>query len=149
VTAREDETEPIVAGARLASVARLIGGKHRGLLQLVGTFGGAPQPVDGTVARRRREPAARIARNAVALPPLERQREGVLRAFLGKVPVACRPDQRGDDPSPLVAEGIGDRNLDVGGYISQIGLTSIVPSLALGILEATSMASSRSLQSTR
>src|SRR5262249_59336087 len=103
----------------------------------------------GGAASARREPGAGVARSAGALPPLERQREGVLRAFLGKVPVAGRPDHRGDHPSPLVAERIGDRSPDVGGYISQIGLTSISPTRAPGIFAATSMASSRSLQSTR
>jgi len=77
------------------------------------------------------------------------QREGVLRAFLGNVPVAGHPDQGCDDPTPLVTEGARDRGGDVGGYISQIGLTSIVPMRAPGIFEATPIASSRSLQSTR
>ena len=82
-------------------------------------------------------------------PPLERPREGVLRALLGEIPVAGEPDQRRDDASPLVAERIGDGRLDVGGYISQIGRTSIEPSLAPGIFDAISIASSRSAQSTR
>ena len=43
----------------------------------------------------------------------------------------------------------GDGGLDLGGHISQIGLTSTLPTRAPGIFAATSMASSRSLQSTR
>jgi hypothetical protein len=78
-----------------------------------------------------------------------RDREGVLRALLGQVPIAGRPDERGDDATPLVAEGGGDSGLEVDPYISQIGRTSIDPTFAPGILAATSIASSRSLQSTR
>ena len=63
---------------------------------------------------------------------LERQREGVLRALLGEVPVAGDPDQRRDDAAPLVAERDGDRGLDVGAHISQIGRTSIEPSARPG-----------------
>ena len=82
-------------------------------------------------------------------PPFERPGERVLRALLGEIPVAGEPDQRGDDPSPLVAERVGDGRLDVGGYISQIGRTSIEPCRAPGIFDAISIASSRSAQSTR
>ena len=69
------------------------------------------------------------------------------RALLGQVPVAGQANQGRDDPAPLLVEGVGDGGLD-SLYISQIGLTSMDPSRAPGILAATSMASSRSLQST-
>jgi hypothetical protein len=82
-------------------------------------------------------------------PPFEGARERVLGAFLGEIPVAREPDQRGDDASPLVAERVGDGRLDVGGYRSQIGRTSIEPDRAPGIFDAISIASSRSAQSTR
>ena len=78
---------------------------------------------------------------------LERQCEGFLRALLGDVPVARHPDQGHDDAAPLLTEGDGDRGLDRA-HISQIGLTSIEPDRAPGIFAATSIASSRSLQST-
>ena len=42
-----------------------------------------------------------------------------------------------------------DGGLHVGDYSSQIGLTSMLPFRAPGIFDATPMASSRSLQSTR
>ena len=76
------------------------------------------------------------------------QREGVLRALLGQVPVTGDPDEGGHDATPLVTKGTSDRGRHVCGYISQIGLTSIEPCSAPGIFDATSMASSRSLQST-
>ena len=108
-----------------------------------------PGAVDGPVARHRREPRAGAARDAVTGPALQRGREGILRALLGEVPVAGQPDQGGDDPAPLGVERLGHCGLDIGRHISQIGLTSTEPSLAPGMREATSMASSRSLQSMR
>jgi hypothetical protein len=122
--------------------------QHRDLLEL-GRPGRDPaQAIGGTVARRRRQPRAGVARDAVAPPLLECQCEGVLRAFLGEVPVARDPDEGGDDAPPLRPERGGDCGLDAA-YMSQIGRTSIVPLAAVGIFDATSMASSRSLQSTR
>jgi hypothetical protein len=100
---------------------------QRDLAVLRGARTRPAQPVDGAVARRGGEPRAGIARDAVAVPSLDRAREGVLRALLGEIPVGGLADQSGDDASPLVAEGLGDCGLDVGGYISQVGLTSIVP----------------------
>ncbi len=110
---------------------------------------GAPHPVDGTVARHRRQPGAGAARDAVARPALQRRREGILRALLGQVPVAGQSDQGRHDLAPFGLERLRDGGLDPGGHISQIGLTSILPTRAPGIFAATSMASSRSLQSTR
>ena len=82
-------------------------------------------------------------------PAFQRPCEGILRALLGHVPVAREPDERGDHPAPLLVEGLGDRRVDIGAHISQIGLTSMLPVRAPGIFAATSIASSRSLQSTR
>ena len=113
--------------------------------------GVAPEPVHGAVAGRRGEPGAGVAGHAVDGPPLEGPGEGVLRALLGEVPVARGPDERGDDAAPLGPERTGDGLLDVVHYISssQMGRTSMVPAFAVGIFDATSMASSRSAQSTR
>ena len=149
VAAGEDEAQPVVADAALVALARGIGGQHRHLLELVGSRCRPAHPVDCPVARRGREPSTGFARDAVALPPFQRQREGVLRALLGDVPVAGHPDEGGDDPSPLVAKCARDGGLHVGDYSSQIGLTSMLPFRAPGIFDATPMASSRSLQSTR
>src|SRR5207253_4699354 len=136
--------------AALVGLARFVlVGEHRRLLELGGSGRGPAQPVHGPVAGRRRQPGAGVARDAVARPPLEGDGEGVLRALLGQVPVARDPDEGGDDPSPLLSERLCDGGLDLGRYISQIGLTSIEPCVAPGSFDATSMASSRSLQSTR
>ncbi len=85
------------------------------------------------------------------LPVLESPHEGVLRALLGEVPVAGEADEGGDDPPPLLPVRLCDGGLDVGHgmSISQMGRISMVPNRACGIFDATSMASSRSLQSTR
>ena len=126
VAAGEDQPQPVVTDAALVAVARVDRAReHRHLLELGGPGRGAAQPVDGAVARGRREPRAGIARDAVARPAFEREGEGVLRALLGEVPVARHPDEGGDDLAPLVAECCRDGGLDVGDYISQIGLTSI------------------------
>ena len=160
MTAREDEPQAVVFDtAVVASVAGVVVGRvgpgdHGYLLQLRGTGRGAPQPIERAVARGRRQPGARSARDAVARPALERPGEGILRTLLGEVPVAGHPDQGRNDTTPLRAERGDDRGLDVtrvGGFahISQTGRTSIEPVLAPGIFAATSIASSRSLASIR
>ena len=103
------------------------------------------------MAGHRREPGSGAARDAIAGPALQRGGEGILRALLGQVPVAGEADQGGHDASPLSVEGVGHGGLDLGTgrHISQIGLTSTEPVLAPGISAATSIASSRSLQSIR
>src|SRR5206468_10821955 len=91
-----------------------------------------------------------VARDAIAPPLVERQREGVLRALLGHVPVAGDPYEGRHHTPPLVVEGASDGLADIErGYISQTGRTSIVPQSALGICDAISIASSRPAASTR
>ena len=150
VAAGEHQAEPVVGHVLVRSLDVLAPRRHdRDLPRLGLAQARPPGPVDGPVARHRREPGAGAARDAVTGPALQRGREGILRALLGEVPVAGQPDQGGDHPAPLGVERLGDGGLDVGRHISQIGLTSIDPSLAPGMRAATSMASSRSLQSTR
>jgi hypothetical protein len=81
-----------------------------------------------------------MGRDAVARPPLRRDREGLLRGLLGEVEVAEEADQRSEDATPLLAEGlVQDR------YRSTIGRISIAPPmLAAGIRAASSIAASRS-----
>src|SRR2546426_7114752 len=148
MTAGEDQAQPVVGDTAVVA-AQVAWGLGRGRLLLLGRPGPGPaQLVEHPVAGRGGEPGAGIARDAVVTPTLQRPGEGVLGALLGQIPVPGQPDERGYDASPLGPEGAGDGRLRVCGYISQIGLTSIVPTLAPGILDATSMASSRSLQST-
>jgi hypothetical protein len=69
----------------------------------------AANPVDRVVTRRRRQPRARVARQPVAGPALRGRRERLLRGFLGEIEVAEEADQRREDPSPLLAEDLLER----------------------------------------
>jgi hypothetical protein len=64
----------------------------------------AAQPVERAVAGSGDQPGRLVRRDAVARPALGRDREGVLRGFLGEVEVAEEADQSGEDAPPLVAE---------------------------------------------
>ena len=154
VAAREHQAQPVVGHLGLAVVGLhrqpviLTQCHDRDLPRLCRARPVAPETIEGAVTGHRRQPRAGAARDAVAGPALQRGRKGILRALLGQVPVAGHADQRRDDPSPFGLEGRRHGGLDVGGYISQIGLTSMPPFRAPGIFDATSIASSRSLQST-
>ena len=149
VATREHEAEAVVGYVPLPRQLRRARVHERYLPFLGRAHAGPARPIDGAVAGHRREPRSGAARYAVAGPALQRGGEGILRALLGEIPVAGQPDQGRNDPAPLGVERIGDGRLDLGRHISQIGLTSTEPSLAPGIRAATSIASSRSLQSTR
>src|SRR3989442_6910302 len=80
-----------------------------------------------------------VVGSSVARPALRRDREALLRGFLGEVEIAEEAAQCGEDASPLVAEGLLEDH-----YRSTIGRTSIAPPMcAAGIREASSIAASR------
>src|SRR6266571_5232445 len=121
VTAGEYQPQPVVGHSAVVGLG--VGSRGFGRQRHGGDlpeFGGSDrfpaQHVDGAVAGRRGQPRARPAGNAVLRPALQRHRERVLRAFLGEVPVARGPDQRRDDPAPLVPERGVDRGLDVSAH---------------------------------
>jgi hypothetical protein len=60
------------------------------------------------VARGRRQPRARIARQPFAGPALGGRRKRLLRGFLGEIEVAEEADQRREDTTPLLAEDLLD-----------------------------------------
>src|SRR5205085_822576 len=100
----------------------------------------APDPVQGSVARRRDEPRGGVRRHSVAPPPFRGDREGLLRGFLGDVEVAEEADQRREDAPPLLAEGVFQLS-----YHCTVGRTSTAPPRrAAGIFAARSIAASRS-----
>ena len=101
------------------------------------------------MAGHRGEPGAGRRGMPSTRPPFGGLRKGILRALLGQVPVTGEANQGGDDLAPLLLERLRNGDFDLGAYISQIGLTSIEPELAPGIFDATSIASSTSLHSTR
>src|SRR5205823_14604260 len=69
----------------------------------------AANPVDRTVARRRRQPRARVRRGTVAGPALGSDRERFLGGFLGEVEVAEVADQGREHAPPFVVEGLFDQ----------------------------------------
>src|SRR4030095_11108024 len=88
---------------------------------------------------------ARVPGDAVPRPPIGGDREGLLRGFLGEVEVAEEADQGREDVAPLIAEDALE-----GRYHWTVGRTSIAPPRrAAGILEASSIAASRSSASNR
>jgi hypothetical protein len=97
---RSSDTLVVTGGSGESSAARLASpGAQRAI---------APQPVDRAGARHGDDPGQRIARDAVALPPLDGRRERVLDRFLGQVPVAGGADQRRDRPAEVLAiEAVG------------------------------------------
>src|SRR5450432_61080 len=121
--------------------------RHRHFLQFGRADSGAAQPIQRPVSGSRLQPAGGAGRNPIARPPLQGLGESVLGALLCQIPVAGDADQIRDDPSPLGPKSLGDRRLGWC-YLSQTGRTSIDPHCAPGICDATSIASSRSWQST-
>jgi hypothetical protein len=106
MAAGEHELQPLVGDRRLV---QLVHGRLRWELelpQLARERPVAPDAVDRAVARRRRQPRARVLRRALARPALGRERERLLRGLLGELEVAEEADQAGEDAAPLVAEGL-------------------------------------------
>jgi hypothetical protein len=103
VAAGEDELQPLVGECGLLHrVLHCLGHLEQpGLPQKCAV---AIDAVDRAVPGRRREPCAGVSGDAVARPPLGRDRERLLRRFLGEVEVAEELDQRSEDAAPLVAE---------------------------------------------
>src|SRR5207237_8947116 len=87
---------------------------------------------------------ARGLRGAAAAHSTTAARERVLQGFLGDVEVAHCANQGREQPAPFFTVQLLDHESNV-----MIGLTSIDPKRAPGILPATWMASSRSFASIR
>ena len=104
MAAREQQLEPLVRERRRRPSCPP---PASGTLEQPGLRGEraiAPDPVDRAVAGGGHEPGARVLRRAVARPALGRDRERLLRGFLGEVEVAEEADQGREDAAPLVAE---------------------------------------------
>ena len=142
MTAGEDELEPLVRKWRRVHV--LLGRlRHLEQARLRRQRAITADAIDRPVARRRHEPGARAGRRSLAWPALRRDREGLLRGFLGEVEVAEEADQRGQHAPPLVAERLLEDR-----HHSTIGRTSMAPPMAAaGIRAASSIAASRSAAS--
>jgi hypothetical protein len=81
------------------------------------------------VARDRRQPRAGPPRDACPGPAPHGLGKRLLRTVLGQIPVTGPPDERRDDPAPLLGEGRLDRPFGLVAHPSRNGRTSIVPSL--------------------
>ena len=114
VAAGEDEAKPVVLhGSRLLGHAGIVvaGREHRHLAEQFASTRLAAQAVDGTVAGGRRDPAARVGRQAVARPLAQGDGERLLHRILGDVDVAEDADQGGHRSAGLLAEDPADLGL--------------------------------------
>src|SRR5205823_11222114 len=138
-----DQAQPVDWDpAVLLRLARLQSGEQLGLRTKRPV---APNPVDCPVPRRCQQPGARAFGRAGERPPLERDRNGVLKGVLGEVEVAEDADQAREHPPPLGAKDSFEL-----AQCSTTGRTSIAPPFrAAGIFEANSIASSMFPHSTR
>jgi hypothetical protein len=93
---------------RLAGVDRRQPSFELGLASdLGGLFHEAPataQSIDRAISRGRRDPGARVGRDAALGPGLQGRDERVLDGFLGEIEVAEDPDQGRYRPPLLLAE---------------------------------------------
>jgi hypothetical protein len=95
MAAREDQPESIVVDRHLLCLLSRLGRRQflfdelltAEALGLLDEPARSPQAVDGTIPGGRRDPRARVRRNAVPRPPLQRSDERVLDRFLGEVEV--------------------------------------------------------------
>ena len=139
VAAGEDEREPVVGdrahvvllGGQRFEPGEQLGLAREGLL--------AADPVDRAVAGRRDDPGAGIGGLAVALPPLECDRERVLHRVLGELDVAEDAGEDGDGTAPLLPVDPRER-----GQCSITGRSSTDAREATGIRAAIAIAASRS-----
>src|SRR5262249_2841378 len=140
VTAREEQLQALVWDGRLEIHLLLSRVRHAQEPSLLLERLVAPDPVDRPVPGGGQEPGARVARCPLAGPALGGGREGLLSGLLGEVEAAEEADQVGEDASPLFAEDLVEDR-----YPSATGRISIAPPIrAAGILEASSIAASRS-----
>jgi hypothetical protein len=103
MAAGEDQLQPLI-GKRLLlhRVLHRLGRVEQAGLRGEGAV--AADAVDRPVARRQREPGARVGRLTGARPALGGDRERLLRGLLGEVEVAEEADQVGQDAPPLLVE---------------------------------------------
>jgi hypothetical protein len=106
MAAGEDELQALVGEGALVVHDVLHRLRHLQQPGLLGQRAVAADAVDGPVARRRHQPGAGVGRGSIPWPALRRDRERLLRGFLGEVEVAEEADERGEDASSLLAEGL-------------------------------------------
>jgi hypothetical protein len=108
VAAREHQLEALVLDHR---VIDLVHGRL-GNLELASLLRQRPlpaDPIDRSVARGDDQPGSRVRRRALTRPALGGNRKRLLSGVLGTVKIAEEADQRGEYPSPLLAEDVLER----------------------------------------
>lgn len=122
----EDQTEELVAAIVVRRFrGRIVAGAILGVRDLpVVAFAHdvAPERVDGAALGGGHQPGAGIARDAGPRPFGQGGDERILRELLGAIDVAQQPDESGDQPPPLGADGGLDRPARV------VGARQAVPS---------------------
>src|SRR5262249_23213398 len=145
MAASEDQLEPVASNLRVIESAGCVHRLPRSLCCfdeacLLGERAVAPDAIEGTVASSSDEPRPRVGGHAVSRPAVGRNRERVLRRFLGEVEVAEEADRCGEDIPPLLPVDAFEAL-----YHCMIGRTSMAPPRrAAGMRAASSMAASRS-----
>ena len=139
MAAREEQFEPLVGKGRLVhGVLRSL--THFEQAGLRSERAIAANAIDCPVARSRHEPRARVGGDSVPGPALGRDRERLLRGFLGEIEIAEEADQGSEDIAPLVAEDPVEVR-----HHSWMGRTSTAPPMrAAGTRAARASAASRS-----
>jgi hypothetical protein len=115
MAAREDQPQAVVGDPAHVDLLTAERAERLERLELRGLLAQRPfaaQPVDRTVARRRRDPRAGVVGDAAARPRRECLRERLLDRVLGDLEVAEDADQRRDRPAGLASEQPVD---DLGG----------------------------------
>src|SRR5712692_10954125 len=144
MAAREDKAQAVIRLARLIRHERSL--QDRELLQVAPV---APEDVDGPPPGGGHQPRARLVRNALDRPSLERRHQAVLHDLLGAVEVAAEPQQGRSQPPRLLAEDRDDRCVGGGTRLPQLSVCSTTgrtsTMLPPGQLLAMAKASSRSL----
>jgi hypothetical protein len=110
VAAGEDQLESLVTHCRLVDLIA-----HCPLALKEADFlrerSLAANPVDRAVASSREQPRRGVLGHPISRPPLGRDRERLLRSFLGEIEVAEEADERGKDVPPVLSEGLLQQDL--------------------------------------
>src|SRR5215207_2402329 len=149
VAAREHQPEAVVLD-RPGRLVRCVVGDHQGSLVLRVAQRFASDPVDGAVARRGRQPPARVGWDAVDRPSLDGGEEGLARRVLGDVEITEATGERSHHAAVLLAVDTVDRRACVGSWThtGENGRTSTLPPQAFDASAASLRAASMSGTST-
>ena len=115
MAAGEEEPQAVVGAHRPSRRDRFIhlAGLRRQLAHALAVARVAPEPVDGLAPSGGHQPGARIARDALGRPVLERRDRRLLDELLREVPVAQDAHERRRQPPALLAQDRVELRVDV------------------------------------